>query len=478
MADTYQLGMIGLGVMGRNLALNMSDHGIVVAGYDVSPDQVRNFNQNTTRHNIRAFETLKEFVTILEKPRIVMLLIPAGAVDEAIHDILPYLEQGDILIDGGNSHFIDIDRRAKIVADQGIHFLGVGISGGEAGARNGPSIMPGGPKNAYAHVQPIFEAIAAQVDNEPCVAYLGPRSAGHYVKMVHNGIEYGLMQLIAESYDIMKSGLGLSEEEMSHIYTDWNQTGFNSFLIEITAEILRQKEPTSGKPLLTVILDVAEQKGTGIWASEDSMKLRLPMPTIDTAVAMRDLSVFKKDRETLSRQLSGPKGHYEENPKLLLKQLEHALYVSMILTYSQGLSLLRAASKTYEYQLNLSTIAKIWRGGCIIRSAVLDAIAEAYQKVPDLSTLLLDRYFAHEISARQKDLRNLVMTAIGLGIPVPAFSASLAYYDAYRRDWLPANLIQAQRDFFGAHTYERIDEKGIFHTEWGQTLKEQTHAHQ
>jgi 6-phosphogluconate dehydrogenase len=455
----------------------MSDHGFAVAGYDISPEQVQCFNQETKGRNIQAFSSLKEFVASLKKPRVVMLLIPAGAVDEAIHDILPHLEKNDILIDGGNSHFIDTDRRAKTISEQGIKFLGVGVSGGEAGARNGPSMMPGGPKEAYERVQHVFEAAAAHVGHEPCVAYLGPGSAGHYVKMVHNGIEYGIMQLIAESYDLMKSGLGMSDDEMGRVYAQWNQAEFNSFLMEITAEIFKQKDPKSGNPLLDLILDVAEQKGTGIWASEDSMKLRMPMPTIDTAVAMRDLSVFKKDRETLSRQLSGPQETFDGDPNTLLKQLENALYASTILTYAQGMSLLRAASQTYNYHLNLSTIAKIWRGGCIIRSALLEPIAEAYQKAPDLSTLLLDRYFAHEISARQKDMRNIVITGVRLGIPVPALSASLAYYDAYRRDWLPANLIQAQRDFFGAHHYERVDEKGIFHTEWGQTLKEQTHAH-
>jgi 6-phosphogluconate dehydrogenase len=477
MIETYELGMMGLGVMGHNLVLNMSDHGFAVAGYDISPDSVRAFNQNAGELHIRAFEQLKEFVASLKKPRVVMMLIPAGAVDEAIQDILPYLEKDDILVDGGNSHFIDTDRRAKTLEDQGIQFLGIGVSGGEAGARQGPSIMPGGPKKAYERVRPVFEAVAAHVGQEPCVAYLGPGSAGHYVKMVHNGIEYGLMQLIAESYDLMKTGLGMSNEEMGQVYARWNQSGLNSFLIEITAEIFKQREPQSGKPLLDLILDVAKQKGTGIWASEDSMKLRMPIPTIDTAVAMRDLSVFKKDREKLSRELIGPEKEDIQDRSVMLRQLENALHACMILTYAQGMSLLRAASQTYGYGLNLSTIARIWRGGCIIRSALLDHIADAYQKEPDLSTLLLDKYFGHEVAVRQRDLRQVVMTAMQLGVPVSAFAVSLSYYDAYRRSWLPANLIQAQRDFFGAHSYERIDEEGIFHTEWGETLKEQAYAH-
>lgn len=476
MSKTYELGMMGLGVMGSNLALNMSDHGFAVAGYDVGPDSVSEFNRHAKDRNLQGFGQLKDFVASLKKPRVIMMLIPAAAVDEAIHDILPHLEKGDILVDGGNSHYVDTDRRAKAIEGQGIRFMGVGVSGGEAGARSGPSMMPGGPKAAYERIQPVFEAISAHVNNEPCVAYMGPGSAGHYVKMVHNGIEYGLMQLIAESYDLMKSGLAMDNEEIGQVYARWNQAGLNSFLMEITAEIFRQKEPKNGKPLLDLILDVAKQKGTGIWASEDSMKLRMPIPTIDTAVAMRDLSVFKKDRQTLSQQLTGPKEQRQGDKQTILSQLENGLYASMILTYAQGMSLLRAASQTYEYHLNLSTIAKIWRGGCIIRSALLEPIAEAYRKTPDLSTLLLDEHFGKEVSSLQQDLRSVVMTALGAGVPVPALSASLAYYDAYRRSWLPANLIQAQRDFFGAHTYERIDEVGTFHTQWGQTLREQAHA--
>lgn len=478
MADSYALGIMGLGVMGRNLALNISDHGFAVAGYNRSPEKVRAFNQDTQGHASQAFDNLKDFVARLKHPRVVVMLVPANAVDEAIHDIMPHLEKGDILIDGGNSHFTDTDRRSQLLTEQGIHFLGVGISGGEAGARNGPSIMPGGPQAAYERVRPIFEAIAAHVNNEPCVAYMGPGSAGHYVKMVHNGIEYGLMQLIAESYDLMKSGLGLSNSELAQVYERWNQTKLNSFLVEITAEIFKQIDPSSGKEMIDLILDVAKQKGTGIWASQDAMTLGVPVSTLDTAVAMRDLSVFKKDRERLSAKLSGPHDCYPGDRQTLLQQLENALAASMILTYAQGLSLLQAASNTYGYNLNMRAVAKIWRGGCIIRSALLEPIAHAFQKTPSLSILLLDGHFNQELSMRQQDLRNVVMSAIGLGIPVSALSASLGYYDAYRRSWLPSNLIQAQRDFFGAHTYERIDEVGTFHTEWGQTVRGQAYAHQ
>lgn len=476
MADSYELGVMGLGVMGRNLALNMSDHGFAVAGYNRSPEKVREFNQENQNRASQGFDNLKEFVAGLKKPRAVMMLVPASAVDEAIHDLLPYLEKGDILIDGGNSHFTDTDRRTQTLTEQGFHFLGVGVSGGEAGARNGPSIMPGGPQTAYERVRPIFEAIAAQVNNEPCVAYMGPGSAGHYVKMVHNGIEYGLMQLIAESYDLMKSGLGLSNRELAEVYDRWNQTELNSFLIEITAEIFKQTDPSSGAEMIDLILDVAKQKGTGIWSSQDAMTLGVPVPTLDTAVALRDLSVFKKDRECLSAKLLGPKEHYRGERQSLIQQVEHALMASIILTYAQGMSLLHAASKTYSYNLNMRAIAKIWRGGCIIRSALLEPIAHAFQEEPGLSTLLLDGHFCQELSRRQQDLRNIVMTATSLGIPASAFSASLGYYDAYRHSWLPANLIQAQRDFFGAHTYERIDEAGTFHTEWGQTLREQAYV--
>lgn len=477
MTEAYELGMMGLGVMGRNLLLNMSDHGFAVAGYDISPDSVRELNRNAGTRKIHAFSQPEAFVAGLKTPRVVMMLIPAGVVDEAIQSIFPYLEKDDILIDGGNSHFMDTDRRANMLESQGIRFLGVGVSGGEAGARYGPSMMPGGPKEAYERIRPVFEAVAAQADSEPCVAYLGPGSAGHYVKMVHNGIEYGLMQLIAESYDLMKTGLGMTNDEMGEVYARWNQSGLNSFLIEITAEVFKQREPQTDKPLLDLVLDVARQKGTGIWASEDSMKLRMPVPTIDTAVAMRDLSVFRKDRETLSRRLTGPEKEDVPDRSIILKQLENALHACMILTYAQGMSLLRAASQTYRYGLNLATIAGIWRGGCIIRSAFLAPIMDAYRTEPDLSTLLLDAYFGQEMAIREHDLRQVVITAMRMGIPVPAFAVSLGYYDAYRRSWLPANLIQAQRDFFGAHTYERVDEEGTFHTEWGETLKEQAYAH-
>jgi 6-phosphogluconate dehydrogenase len=475
-----------VGVMGRNLLLNMADHGYSVAVYDINAKQLDALRQDAGTRDIAVFDQLKTLAQHLKKPRVLMLLVPAGTpVDEAIHDLLPHLDVGDIIMDGGNSHFIDTNRRAKTLTENGIHFLGVGISGGESGARSGPSIMPGGSREVYEAVRAVLEAIAAHVNGEPCVAYMGPDSAGHYVKMVHNGIEYGLMQLIAESYDILKTGLGFDNQRLGRIFSEWNQHGLNSFLIEITAAIFQQKIPEKNVDLIDEIQDITKQKGTGIWASADSMQLRIPIPTIDTAVAMRDLSVFKHDRTQLSQKRQESKSSLDRSTITDLSvdherwtnALENALYASLILTYAQGMSLLRAASEMYHYQLDLKTVAKIWRGGCIIRSSLLDPIAGAYEKNPDLSTLLLDEHFGSELSARQADLRSIITFAIDRSIPVSGLMASLGYYGAYRRAWLPANLIQAQRDYFGAHTYERIDEKGIFHTEWGQTLREQAHAH-
>jgi 6-phosphogluconate dehydrogenase len=389
-----------------------------------------------------------------------------GPVDAVIRDLLPHLQPGDLIIDGGNSHFDDTDLRGKMLAEKGLHFLGVGISGGESGARHGPSIMPGGPREAYERVRPIFEAVAAKVNGEPCVTYLGPGSAGHYVKMVHNGIEYGLMQLIAESYDLMKRGLGLSDDELHDVYARWNETELNGFLIEITAQIFRQVDEKTGRRLVDVILDEARQKGTGKWTSQDGMELQAPTPTIDAAVAARDLSTYKTERETASRLLGGPSPSFQGERGAFLEQLRSALYAAMILTYAQGMALLRVASQSYGYGLDLEAVARIWRGGCIIRAALLEPIRAAYRARPDLANLLLDPDLSAELVRRQGDLRAIVSHAAGLGIPAPGLMASLAYLDGYRSAWLPANLIQAQRDYFGAHTYERVDARGVFHTRW------------
>lgn len=462
----YDIGMIGLGVMGKNLVLNIADHGFSVVGYDKDPAKNEALCQVATA-KIGVAANTREFVQALHPPRAVLMLVPAGpAVDAVIHDVLPYLAPGDSIINAGNSHFTDSNTRARMLEEKGIDYLGVGISGGEAGARHGPSIMPGGPRDAYARVQPIFEAVAAHVDGDPCVTYLGPGSAGHYVKMVHNGIEYALMQLIAETYDVMKRGLGLNNDELQAIYAEWNGTELNSYLLEITAQIFSMLDNTTGKRLIDVILDVAKQKGTGKWTSQDAMDNGVPTPDIDIAVAMRDLTRFASERQQASQVLQGPSSRYDIDRTTVVSELRNALYAAMILAYAQGMHLLHVASQAYHYELNLEAVARIWRGGCIIRAALLEDIRAAYQRQVQLSLLLLDPHLATLLAARQQDLRSVVCRAAQHGIPVPGFMASLGYYDAFRGGWLPANLLQAQRDYFGAHTYERIDEKGIFHTRW------------
>jgi 6-phosphogluconate dehydrogenase len=394
-------------------------------------------------------------------------LVPAGPpVDAVIHDLLPLLSAGDIIIDGGNSHFTDTNYRQKELQKTGIILLGMGISGGEAGARLGPCMMPGGSQEAYEKVKFILEPAAAHVNGDPCIAYLGPGSAGHYVKMVHNGIEYALMQMIAETYEILKSGLNFTDDDLHQIYQQWNKGKLNSFLIEITAQIFIKKGER-GKRLIDVILDVAKQKGTGMWTSQNAMDLQVPVPAIDMAVAMRDLSKIKHQWQLNQHQeLKGPSLTENGNRNQFLKQLENALYMGFLLAYEQGMTLLSVASQNYHYQLDLETIAKIWRGGCIIRSALLEKIRQAYHQNPHLETLLKDAKIDQELSAFQADLRAIVIAATKWGIPVPGLMATLSYYDAYRGSWLPTNLIQAQRDCFGAHTYERVDMPGIFHTEW------------
>jgi 6-phosphogluconate dehydrogenase len=468
--EQSQIGVIGLGVMGRNLVLNIAEHKFPVAGYDKKSEQVEQLRKDSAGLPVRPCEKLRDFISALRKPRIVLMLVPAGApVDSVLRDMLPHLSKGDILIDAGNSYFEDTNLRAKNFAGRGIHFLGVGVSGGEEGARRGPSIMPGGPEDAYRAVEPILTAIAAKVNGEPCVAYLGPGSAGHYIKMVHNGIEYGMMELIAETYDLMDRGLDFSDSELSKIYGGWSRGLVGSFLVEITAQIFRRIDEKTHKPLIDLICDQAKQKGTGMWTSQDAMRLMIPVPNIDTAVAMRDLSSYKSLRVEESHILSGPVIKPQEEIETILDDLYKALYVSMILTYSQGFALLSAASKNYEYSLDPATVAKIWRGGCIIRSAMLDQIKTAYESRPDLAHLLDDKYFAGEIVSNQQSLRNVVSMAANWGLPVPGMMAALSYFDGLRSAWLPANLIQAQRDYFGAHTYERVDEKGTFHTQWSDS---------
>ncbi len=469
----FDIGIIGAGTMGGNLALNFAEHGFSVALYDTDTEKARALDQNVSGGaRIKAGATLPEFAGMLRVPRSFILLVPAGKpVDQVIDAVLPHLDKDDLIIDGGNSHFIDTDRRSGTLAGKGMHFMGLGISGGESGARHGPSLMPGGPVEAYDRVREILEAAAAHVNGDPCSAYLGSGSAGHYVKMVHNGIEYGLMQLISETYDLMKRGLGMSAEQLAAVYSGWNNRELNSYLVEITAEIFQYREEKApGEVLIDLILDRGRQKGTGKWASQDAMELQVPTPNIDAAVMMRNLSDLLEERAAASRVLHGPASQFRGSGDELIEHLENALYAGMIITYSQGMALLKEASKTYGYGLKLETVARIWRAGCIIRAAVLEQIRAAFDKRPDLSNLLMDEYLGRQMDSRQKSLRAVVATAAELGLPVPGLSASLSYLDAYRSQWLPVNLIQAQRDYFGAHHYERKDMPGkLFHTEWNKT---------
>lgn len=475
--DHYHIGMIGLGVMGRNLVLNMADHGFSVVGYDKDDSMVARLNAEAQARPVRGVTSLEDFVALLDKPRNVMMLVPAGApVDGVIRSLLPRLDPGDLIIDGGNSHYKDTDLRAKAVGERGILYLGVGISGGEKGARFGPSLMPGGAQEAYQRIEDVLTAVAARVGGDACVTYLGPGSAGHYVKMVHNGIEYGMMQLIAEAYDLMKRGLGLSDDEIHKVFFRWNQAELEAYLIEITAAIFAEVDQVTGARLIDVILDEAKQKGTGMWTSQDAMDLQVPVPSIDIAVAMRNLSAMKLERQKANSRLGKELAAYNGDSAGFIEHLRGALYAGVLLTFAQGFSQLHAASHAYEYDLTLEGIARIWRGGCIIRSALLEKIRKAFTQAPGLPNLLLDPEIGGEIRTRRKDLEAIIRSAVEMGIPVPGMSVTLAYLDGYRSAWLPANLIQAQRDYFGAHTYERIDEKGDFHTEW-ETSEEQHEQH-
>jgi 6-phosphogluconate dehydrogenase len=462
------IGLIGLGVMGRNFVLNMADHGFSVAVYNRTTEKTKDFMDNEVGDRpIKAGFELKEFVGLLKKPRAVIMLVAAGdPVDAVIRELLPLMESGDLIIDGGNSHFTDTNRRVKFLSGKNMHFFGMGISGGEAGARYGPSLMPGGSREMYDRVGPILEAAAAHVNGDPCCTYLGPGSAGHYVKMVHNGIEYGIMELIVETYDLMKRGLGLAPQDLAPIYDAWNKAELNSYLVEITAKIFTKKDDRTGNFLVDMILDKAKQKGTGMWTSWDAMDLQSGTPTIDVAVVMRDISGAMAERGAASKFLGGPVPNFSGDKETFIGQLRNALYASMIATYAQGMALLLKASKTYNYNLDLEAVARIWRGGCIIRAALLEDIRNAYKAKADLVNLLMDPHLGEEFLKRQTDLRNVVRVAATLGLPAPGFMVTLGYFDAYRSAFLPANLIQAQRDFFGSHQYERLDAEGSFHTEW------------
>lgn len=450
--------------------LNIADHDFSVIGLDLDPVKAAAVETEAGAGKpVRGTTSAEEFIQSLRKPRAIMLLVPAGKpVDAVIASLLPLLEPGDIVIDGGNSYFPDTERRVVELEEKGIHFFGMGISGGEKGARFGPSMMPGGNREAYERLRPVFEAVAAKVNGEPCVTYLGSGSAGNYVKMVHNGIEYAIMQLIAETYDLLKRGAGLSDDELQTVFEDWNKTELQSFLIEITGEILKKKDDETGQPIVNIISDVARSKGTGKWTSQNAMDLQVPVPSIDMAVLMRDISKFKEERVEASKLL--PNDSLQANTgadhQEFVNQMRNAFYFAMIATYAQGMAQLKVASEEYKYGLQLQDVAKIWRGGCIIRAACLADIRTAYEQNPSLANLLLDQKIGGDLLARQDDIRAIIKAAIDKGIPVPAFMASLSYFDAYRTESLPTNIIQAQRDYFGAHTYERVDKSGFFHTLW------------
>ena len=466
---TYKIGIVGLGVMGHNLALNMERNGFPVVGYDLDSGKTRAFLEGPAAgKQIIGVDSPAALMAALEKPRRVLMMVPAGPpVDSAIAHLKQHLEPGDILMDGGNSFFLDTDRRNRELEADGFNFIGVGVSGGEEGALWGPSLMPGGQPQAFDAAAPIFRAIAAKAeDGQPCVDYIGPRGAGHYVKMVHNGIEYGDMQLIAEVYDLLSRGLGLTAVELHTIFAEWNTVELKSYLVAITADIFNKKDLETSRPLVDLILDEAQQKGTGKWASQNAFDVGAPIPTINAAVESRILSSLKTQRTHASQLIHGPASDYRGSRQQLIEAARQALYASKVTSYAQGLGLLKIASEEYHYDLRLGGIARIWRAGCIIRADLLNDIMAAYQREPDLNNLLLDESFRLAVEQRQAAWRLFVQTAVGMGIPVPAISASLAYFDAYRSAHLPANLTQAQRDYFGAHTYRRIDREGTFHTEW------------
>lgn len=468
MDKQYDFGMIGLGVMGRNFLLNVAESGFSAAGLDLDEEKAQALNEESGDLPVEGTTDHGEFIAMLKRPRRIMLLVPAGkAVDGVIEDLLPHLESGDLLIDGGNSHYSDTERRQKMLREKGFHFLGVGVSGGAEGARKGPSIMPGGSETAYELVRPILEEAAAKVDGEPCVAFMGERSAGHFVKMVHNGIEYGMMELIAETYDLMQHLLQASNEEMHRIFSEWNEGMLRSFLIEITADIFAKRDEETGKFLIDLIMDKAKQKGTGKWTSQAAMDLGIPIPTIDAAVSMRGISSFKRERMKASAVMPvtpNPDSNFDRDE--LTGHLEEALYFGFIVTYAQGMHLLAEASREHDYRLDLERIARIWRGGCIIRAGLLEAIRKAFDQEAALDNLMFSEFFREDLLRAHNSTRLVVQMGMGNGVPLLAFSSALNYFQAFHTQTLPLNLVQAQRDYFGSHTYERIDKEGTFHTEW------------
>ena len=461
-------GIVGLGVMGENLALNIESRGFSVVGFDLDAKKVDSFAARTKGKQVKAARTVAEFVANLDTPRRVLIMVPAGkAVDAVIADLRPHLKSGDLLIDGGNTFFVDTDRRIKELQGTGIYYIGTGVSGGEEGALHGPAIMPGGNPEAWPLVKPILQAIAAKAeDGAPCCEWIGSGGAGHFVKMVHNGIEYGDMQMICEAYFIMERLLGMSADEMSRVFAEWNQGELSSYLVGITSEILAKKDPETGKPMVQVILDTAEQKGTGKWTSQVALDLGAPAPTIADAVFARTLSAVKKERVAAAGVLAGPAPKFSGDKPAFIEMIRKALFSSKICSYAQGFQLLRAADHEYHWDLQFGVISSLWRAGCIIRAQFLGRIKDAYGRNPALANLLLDPYFAGVLASYQQDWRKVVSLAAENGIAIPAFMSALSYYDGYRSAVLPANLLQAQRDYFGAHTYQRVDREGKFHTQW------------
>ncbi|MBU3190020.1 NADP-dependent phosphogluconate dehydrogenase [Clostridium bowmanii] len=470
--DKQQFGVIGMGVMGKNLALNVESNGYSVSVYNRNRIKTDELLIEQKDKNIVGTYSIQEFVNSLETPRKILIMIKAGKpVDYVIEELIPYMSKRDILIDGGNSFFMDTTRRSKQLEALGFKFIGAGVSGGEEGALKGPAIMPGGEIEAYKIVEPIFTAIAAKVDGEPCCTYIGENGAGHYVKMVHNGIEYADMQLICEAYDLLKEALGLSNDQLHDVFKVWNEGELDSYLMEITSEIFTKKDNETGEYMVDIILDKAGQKGTGKWTSQSALDLAVPISTITEAVFSRCLSAIKDQRVLASSILKGPDAKFKGDVNEFIESVRKALYASKICSYAQGFSLMSAAAIEYNWELEYGKIAKIFRGGCIIRAQFLNKINDAYEKDANIKNLMLDSYFKDILNSYQKDLRLVVSTAVNLGIPVPGFSSAMMYYDSYRSANLPANLLQAQRDYFGAHTFERRDKEGIFHHEWVTEIK-------
>ena len=464
----YDFGMIGLGVMGSNLLLNMADHGFAAIGYDLKPERARAFEEAANKGTVvKGVTDLGQMMAALKRPRKIMMLVPAGApVDAVINNLLPFLEKGDIIIDGGNSYYKDTLKRVTFLEEKGMHFFGMGVSGGELGARLGPSMMPGGDKEAYQYLKPILEAIAAKADGQPCVAYMGNGAAGHYVKMVHNGIEYAMMQMISEVYDILNRGAHFTNEELHQTFLAWNKGQLQSFLINITASVFKTKDEESNQFLVDIILDQAGSKGTGKWTSQEALDLPIPIPTIDMAVSMRNLSVYKNERKEAAQLYQHNITSINLSKEELVTELENALAFCFVIAYAQGLSMLAKASTELKMEIPLPSVIQVWKAGCIIRSALLGNFTNAFKQNPQLSNLLLDKDIAGLLKNRENSLRKIINAAVSSKIPLTGMMSALGYYDTYCSERMPTNLIQAQRDFFGAHTYQRIDKPGVFHTTW------------